>query len=420
MATREQVINRDAIEALRAGVPNRAAIRSLGTSEAALTQDFLARLQMCGSALANNEQVEGIGIAGAFGAGKSHLLGFLSELALQERFIVSLVPISKETPLFDPARLFTAAMRLSVVPTENDDAATAIMRRLRPNTDRYDGLEYWTTLASQKGLLSPLFSALLYLVPRLKNPDDHGRIARFFAGAKLSVGTIRGWLRGEGAAKLFDIGSVKETEIAAQRLLFAPRLMCAAGFAGWCMLLDEVELIGRYSPLQRGRSYAELAHWIGLERQIQTPGIVTVAAITDDFADEMFARRHDDELVPERLEERGLSVQAALAKKAIAWLAQRQYRLSPPNEDQLRASLDKIMSLYAAAYGWQPPATEIGERLAGKSMRQYVKSWITAWDIERLYNQTPKIETVPIPADYSENLDIEQATANSPSDDAEG
>ena len=39
-------------------------------------------------------------IAGGFGAGKSHLLGYLQELALAENFIVSWVVISKETPLF--------------------------------------------------------------------------------------------------------------------------------------------------------------------------------------------------------------------------------------------------------------------------------------------------------------------------------
>jgi hypothetical protein len=36
------VAKRNAIEALRAGVPNRAAIRLLGSDEGALRQDFLA------------------------------------------------------------------------------------------------------------------------------------------------------------------------------------------------------------------------------------------------------------------------------------------------------------------------------------------------------------------------------------------
>ena len=51
-------------------------------------------------------------------------------------------------------------------------------------------------------------------------------------------------------------------ELARQRLRFLPQLLRAAGHAGWVVLFDEVELIGRYSLLQRGRSYAELARWL--------------------------------------------------------------------------------------------------------------------------------------------------------------
>lgn len=409
---------RNAVEALRAGVPNRTAIRALGSAEDELTSEFVARLRLCGPALDTGAQVEGIGIVGAFGAGKSHQLGYLAELALRENFIVSLVPISKETPLFDPGRLFAAAVRTAIVPGENDDLLTAAMRRLRPNSDAYDAFEARVTADTENGLLAPLFPALLHVIPRVKDPDDHHRMVRFLAGGKLNVSVVRGWLRTAGAAKLFDLKSVREAELALQRLRFAPYLLRAAGFAGWCILLDEIELIGKYSPLQRGRSYAELARWLGLERDPSLPGVVCVAAVTDDFKDEMFDRKRDDELIPPRLEQRGLVAQVELAKKGMAWLARPQFRLSPPHEGRLRFTLDQIANLYADAYGWTPPPTEIGERLTGKSMRQYIKSWITTWDIERLYGETPHIAAGTIATDYDENTDMEHATA-SDSDDAE-
>jgi hypothetical protein len=130
MNERSAIAARNAIEALRAGVPNPAAIRLLGTNESTLSRDFLDRLRLCGSALRDEGQAEGMVVAGAFGAGKSHQLGYFGVLAQQENFIISLVPISKETPLFDPARLFTAAIRAAVVPDANDDVMTAVMRRL--------------------------------------------------------------------------------------------------------------------------------------------------------------------------------------------------------------------------------------------------------------------------------------------------
>ena len=94
---------------------------------------------------------------------------------------------------------------------------------------------------------------------------------------------MRSWLREHGAAKLFDIKPTREAELTRQRLRFAPRLLSSAGLAGWCILLDEVELIGRYSTLQRGRSYAELARWLGWDDMDGLPGITTVAAFTDDY-----------------------------------------------------------------------------------------------------------------------------------------
>jgi len=244
-------------------------------------------------------------------------------------------------------------------------------------------------------------------------------MARFFAGGKLNVTLAKSWLRDAGAGKLFDLKPVREADLALQRLYFAPRMFRAAGYYGWCILLDEVELIGRYSPLQRGRSYAELVRWLGLDKETQIPGVITVAAITDDFAGEMFDQRRDDELIPPRLRDRELLRQAEMAATGIAWLKQRQSQLKPPDEAGLRQSLDKISRFYRDAYEWSPPATDVGERLAGKSMRQYVKSWITAWDMERLYGEAPPIEVDTIPIDYTESSDIEQAPASSGEDDAE-
>jgi hypothetical protein len=404
---------RAAIEALRAGVPNRAAIRELGTSESALHDDFNDRLEACRAGLGGGTQAKGLIVAGGFGAGKSHLLGHMREVALHEGFIVSLVPISKETPLFDLAKMYEATVRHAEVPSPggdvvNDDLMTAIMSRLKPGTEAYDELERWAT--SRESGLAPLFAALLYLIPRQQvDPETLQEVARFLAGARLATGRLRQWLREAGAARLFDIKMPKVAELAAQRLRFAPRLFHAAGYAGWCVLLDETELIGRYSLLQRGRSYAELSRWLGLAPAAGVPGLVAVCALTDDFTAAVINDKRDDELVPARLEAKGLGEQARLAKVAMQALEQEQRRLRPPDEAKLRDCLASVSELYRKAYHWVPSEIDIGERLTGKTMRQYIKSWITAWDIERLYGERPGIETELPPVDYTENLEYERA-----------
>jgi len=76
------------------------------------------------------------------------------------------------------------------------------------------------------------------------------------------VPDLRRQLKAIGEAKTFSFSPITVRELARQRSRFLPRLLRAGGGAGWVILLDEVELIGRYSLLQRGRAYAELTRWL--------------------------------------------------------------------------------------------------------------------------------------------------------------
>ena len=402
---------RRAIEALRAGVPNRAAIRLLGSCEAEIREQFLSNLHHCRAGLNTAVPVRGQIVAGGFGTGKSHLLGYLQELALQEDFIVSWISISKETPLFDPGKLLISAMRNAVVPKRNDDAMTAVLSRLKPNTDRYDALEEWASTPSSG--LPALFPALLHLIPRQQaTPERLEQIGRFFAGGKLNIAMVKQWLREAGAFKMFQIKPEKALELARQRLRFVPRLMAAAGYEGWCVLFDEVELVGRYSIIQRARSYAELARWLCLDAEAGVPGITAVAAITDDFTDRVIGDKRDDELAPAKLMDRGERENANLAIIGIRELQSKDAnrKLRNPNAAMLQASLEKTRNLYEKAYAWSPPPTEIGDLMATKSIRQHIKSWITIWDLRRLYGTTSEIESGTVLSNYVENKDIEQPT----------
>lgn len=394
-----------AIEALRAGVPNRAAIKLLGTGARDLADAFTNRLDASRSSLAAGTMVEGLIVAGDFGAGKSHFLGYLREVALQRNFVVSLVPISKETPLFDPERLFAAAIRGGEVPDRNDDVMTAVVRRLESNA-AFRELEEWASTPASG--LSPIFPALLYLLLRpAAVPEIKGRIARFFGGGKLGVSEVRKWLAAEGAKKLFDVRPVKAPALALQRLQFAPRLFAAAGYAGWCVLLDEVELIAKYSTLQRGKSYAELSRWLGLPGAEPLPGVVCVCAITTDFPSVAIDRR-DDERVPAMLEAKGFDKAAALARQGLQAIEKQHRDLAAPTDEVLEGTFRKVAELYTTAYHRVPASIDRGPRVAGETMRTYIKSWITRWDIERLYGERAVVDTTQMPEDLSEDGSLEK------------
>lgn len=395
---------RTAFEALRAGVPNRAAVRLLGSVEDAIEERFEAGLGQ----IWRDAPAPGLLFAGGFGAGKSHLLGFLREVALQQNFVVSTVSISKETPLSTPLAVFTAALRNTIVPGHTDDAMTVALAELQRRPGAVHGLE---RLASgPEAGLAPVFAAMLHLLSRQLPADLLRRMESFLAGGKLPGPPLRQALTQAGARSMFDLGRITEATLALQRERFAPLLFRAAGFAGWCVLIDEVELIGRYSPLQRARAYAELARWLGIGAPPRVAGLYVAAAITDDFAAAVINARQDDEKLPERLRLKGAAPQAALALAAIRAIEAAPL-LRPPAETDLWRHAETLRRSYTAAYGWDAPSLPVGERRANRTIRHHIRSWITQWDMLRLQGHATALELGTVAPNYAETADFAEPSA---------
>ena len=408
---------RIAIEALRAGVPNRTAIRLLGNEHSLIEHTFDQVLLHAWADDPGGTGSAGMGIAGGFGTGKSHLLGYLAEVARSQRFVVSRVAISKETPLGHPAAVFAAAVRNAVLPDSNDDAIAACLAALPEHPAALEALE--AELTSGEGdSFAPLFAAIAFLLRRPTRPPELARaIERFLAGGRPPIPLLRQGLREAGARTRFALGPVDPQALSEQRIGFVARLFRAAGYGGWCLLLDEVELIGRYPPLQRALAYVWLATWLGLDRARRFPGIAVVYAITDDFTTAVINARQDRERLPDRLRLKGRSLEADLAVAAIAHIERsvREHRLPPPTEHELAACHDKLRRLYAEAYDWPTPALPPAERTSSRTMRQYIKGWITQWDLRRLLHQTGTIVTETVVSNYEED-----AALSAPPPEAEG
>ena len=111
------------------------------------------------------------------------------------------------------------------------------------------------------------FAATLFLHEYARGDEEFAdRIVRFWAGDPLPVADLRRRLKEAGAAATYRLAAIKERDLSRQRFRFVSRLMQAAGHGGWVVLLDEVELIGRYTSLQRAKSYAEIARWVRGDR----------------------------------------------------------------------------------------------------------------------------------------------------------
>ena len=395
MTWRERVPARLAIEALRAGVPNAEAIHRLGGPDSAIEDRFQASLDDIFEA-----QSSGFAVAGGFGAGKSHLLGYLREAALKRNFVVSTVSVSKETPLSSPGVTYAAAMRNATVFDVNDDAVTLALSKVERLEGAIQSMELW--VSTPEAAMSPVFGALLHLLGRSIDPELRHGIEAFLADGRQPLPSLRRALKDKSLRSLFNIGPVAPAELLRQRMRFMPQLFCAAGFAGWVVLLDEVELIGRYGPLQRALAYAELGQWLGLDAATRIPGMVAVCGITDDYADAVITAKQDADKLTERLRLRAVPRLANLARLAMLAI-QDAMKLSAPDDADLRRHEATIRACYTEAYGWAAPPAEIGVRQANRTMRHHIRGWITQWDMLRVAGiRGGVIETVSA-TDYSED-----------------
>ncbi|MEO5900206.1 MAG: BREX system ATP-binding domain-containing protein [Ilumatobacteraceae bacterium] len=400
---------RRALEALRSGVPSHDAVAALGSLQTAVDDRFAQLLE----AVVDPHRTEPAGgmlIGGGFGSGKSHALEYLAARALRANFVISKVVISKETGLHDPAKVLRAAVDEARVPGRVGSAIDEIVAALRTNSAEYAELYRW--VHTDDAPVNRLFAATLFVYDSARGDAEFAdRIVRFWAGDPLPMPELRRRLREVGAAGVYKLTAVKERELAVQRFRFLSRLIRAAGFAGWIVLLDEVELIGRYSFLQRAKSYAEINRWVRGDRDDPGAPLAAVLTTVEDFEAQVLVGKNDVELIPKRLRLKGTAESELLASSAEAGMRvieRQQIALQPPDRDALDRTYRALKELHATAHQWEPPDVEGLERLPSNRMRQYVRAWINEWDLSRLYpDYHPDSVATEVHVDYSEDAELE-------------
>ena len=403
------VQRRRALEALRAGVPNRDAVMVLGSMQQGVDDRFSQLLDAIGAAPAGPSP-GGMLIGGGFGTGKSHALEHLSHVALSEGFVVSKAVISKETPLYDPVKVYRAAIEAAKVPGRPGSAIDEIAAGLQVDSAAYADLYRWAH--QDDAPVDSRFAATLFLHEYARGDEEFAdRIVQFWAGDPLPVADLRRRLKEAGAAATYRLDKIRERDLSVQRFRFLSRLVRAAGHRGWVVLLDEVELIGRYSALQRAKSYAELARWVRGDRDDPAAPLGAVLTTVDDFEGQVLVGKNDVELIPKRLRAKGTAedeLLAGMAETGMRIIERDQVQLQPPGREELDRTYVQLRQIHAEAYGWDPPDVGGLERLPSNRMRQYVRAWINEWDLRRLDpGYQPEMTAAELVVDLGEDTDLE-------------
>ena len=423
MATRNggNLDGRRAIEALRNGVPNRKAVEILGCNQPGAEAAFDALLAGAADAGAPAGNATGMLVSGGFGSGKSHLLAHLESRALSRNFVCSTVAVSKETPLYDLGKVFKSAVENARMPNRRGRLIEELGAAMDWKSGGSAAFLRWADDAASSGLLSPMFPASLLVYERVGDPELTGKIESFWSGDRIRVAEVKDGLRRIGQARSYAFRAPKAAELPPQRLRFVVELIRSAGYEGWVVLLDELELVGSYSLLQRGRSYAELARWLGRAVHQDCPGLVAAGTVTDDFASAIISpdgKQDRDKVSPRLAVSRHANV-AAHAETGMRVLERECIPLDVPTEDDVNATIETLRRMYGETYGWEAPKLEARTGGGGiqARMRYKVRASINAWDLLRLYPESrPDIVGGEYRPTYEEDADLERGSR----DDAEG
>ena len=411
------ITNRLALEALRSGVPNRAAVRLLGCNQPQVENRFTKMLNKATDVGDPAHSAQGTLVSGDFGSGKSHLLVYLEHLAIQQNFVCSKVTISKETPFYDLGKVFKSAMENGRLPDRNGRFVEELGQALKPDSREYATFFRWADQTAAHGEISPMFPASLLVHERLMDQDLNGEIEAFWAGDRILKSKITAGLRQIGQQQNYKFNMPKVAELPPQRLRFALELIKGAGYRGWVVLLDEIELVGSYSLLQRGRSYAEVARWMGQAAGENYPGLIMVGTVTEDFASAIISpdgqKKDHDYIRPKMEANQKYRIIAGRAETGMRMLERECVPLNPPDRDDVSDTVEKLRALYSKAYGWNAPpikAREGGAGIYGR-MRYQVRRAINEWDLLRLRpSSRPETEVHEFTPSYEENKDLEIPT----------
>ena len=415
--------SRLALEALRNGVPNREAVKILGCNQPKAERRFEEMLRDAVDGNSPPRNALGMLVSGNFGSGKSHLLTHLEHRALSEGFVCSTVAISKETPLYDLGKVFKSAMDNGRLPDRNGRLIEELGQSLRPDSDEYANFFKWAN-DTRSNRLHPIFPASLLVHERSNDLELNSEIENFWAGDRILISTVKRGLREIGQLKNYAFRAPKVRDLPPQRLGFMIELIKAAGYKGWVVLLDEIELVAQYSLLQRGRSYAELSRWMGKAVSEQYPGLIVVGTVVDGFTLSVISLdgKKDRDYVEPKLAAR-YSHLISPAKNGMNLIEFGYVPLEGPTADDVRKTMEKLRKVYTTAYGWNAPALSLQPRGADEQnrMRYRVRTLINEWDLRRLYpDYSPETDVQVFSHTYEENPGLEGTSKDDADDSRSG
>src|SRR5262249_56155085 len=137
------------------------------------------------------------------------------------------------------------------------------------NAPGYRELFEWV---HQNKELDPRLAATLFLFERAPDPELRKRIVDEWMGDPMRVSDLKAALRELGEWSTYPITRPLPGQ-ALNQFAFLSRLFSSAGFAGWVLLLDETEMISKYTLRHPGTAHPPLPHLLAPSKTVPIPAL---------------------------------------------------------------------------------------------------------------------------------------------------
>ena len=375
------------IEALRSGVPSRAAGEYFSEARPAMMQKIQNRLEQ----VHETGHSDGMIFTGRYGEGKTHLLGTVFSMAFAHNMVVSYVSLGKETPVDRPYLLFPKLIANTYLPGA---AQPGFRQKLEDLTQGSSISGELLAYAAKELETDKLYFLLKAFLGTQEEEERYAFLADLEGDFTTGQVIKRSYRRITGTAAKFN-QNFSKTKHGFDYFYFTSHLFKTLGYGGWVLLFDEAELLGGMGKKTRAKSYVQLQRFLKPSPKLE--GVFSLFAFSSSYAEDVIDAKKEFENAEAVFGEDRESLTAA---KSVLNGILNAPELMPLTREETLQVLMSIQDFHGRAYGWKPEVsadtiyqvTESG----GYLLRTRIRSAIEFFDQLYQYGEAGKTKVTKL------------------------
>ena len=380
----EHFDERHIIEALRSGIPSRRVGRVFSEARPEIHQTILNLIDRT----ADEGTSSGIVISGKYGEGKTHLLHTVFDLAQKNNMVVSMISLSKETPMDKLPVIFRKIAANTFLPGREQPGFSPLYDKLTSGSAAYAEL----LMRAMKELETDKLCYVLQCLVKTDDADERFLLTSDLEGDLLSGAELKRLYKKLYQQTAKYAQPFSKTKHMQDYFSFLSMLFKEMGYRGWVLLFDEAELIGRMGKKARLKAYNNIHRFLFPAENLVS--VLSVFALSSSFEEDVIEGKHEYENVKEVYSADLYPDEAAHIGAVLDRFLDAE-QLRPLTGQEISDVLSHIRLYHEAAYGWTAPVSDDElvkiSTLGGYLLRSRIRSAIEYLDQFYQYGAAPDL-----------------------------